>query len=545
MIVTLLTQPNTLNPIDTPIWYTAGSTWVQVDDFKFNWKIDDLDKFNPTIVNVDYGVYQTPPNPSLLGVFSPHEVIKTGIGFKYITDLQSYTYSQDDWMRLRVRYGFDTKLSLPYYDELFAGGNISLTFSYQHNLQNGMQIQLETESTVNPEYNGAIGTITSIPNIYAVNTNIPFLNSGPAIGGKVRITYYDAFNASGYLGLTFSGTHLFQVGDYVTVNKTDKTLNKQYDGEWLVLATASNSIIVDKSYGFSYSAGQDGGLIDRLSRLEGASNNSVAIKGVRYYDEVNRNFTNDYYISLSTPGTYSFLTEYTEYKAIPSGQYETVRGFVLPGSISHLVLKKWYADGTSATQQITFSAGIGTTPMIFHFGIGTPNILQTFGPTSLDNAVKYEIYLTNTVTNTVSAKREIKDFCSIYPLEKILFLNRLGSFETFYFNRKQKRKLNIGRNNYKKPLAYNYQIGDRGMTTYSLKVTEEYTFNTDFLSEYEADFLEQLLTTCEAFWLQENGNKIPINIINKDWESKYDINGEQFSLELVFNPSYDINTISQ
>ena len=57
-------------------------------------------------------------------------------------------------------------------------------------------------------------------------------------------------NYFGYVGLTFSTPHTLAKGDLVTINKTVKTINPQYDGEWKVLSIVNNyHIIIDLPWG--------------------------------------------------------------------------------------------------------------------------------------------------------------------------------------------------------------------------------------------------------------------------------------------------------
>ena len=57
-------------------------------------------------------------------------------------------------------------------------------------------------------------------------------------------------NYFGYVGLTFSTPHMLTKGDLVTINKTVKTINPQYDGEWKVLSIVNNyHIIIDLPWG--------------------------------------------------------------------------------------------------------------------------------------------------------------------------------------------------------------------------------------------------------------------------------------------------------
>ena len=53
MNTTLISQPVTFNPLNTPIWYVALSDWIAVDDFRFNWKVEGIDKIGG--VNVEIG----------------------------------------------------------------------------------------------------------------------------------------------------------------------------------------------------------------------------------------------------------------------------------------------------------------------------------------------------------------------------------------------------------------------------------------------------------------------------------------------------------
>ena len=87
-----------------------------------------------------------------------------------------------------------------------------------------------TNGDVNPTYNST-ASITTV-NAYQILTNIPWVNAGPVIGGNVRIPYYDVFYSStpqGTLGITFSGTHFFLPGDIITIDKTNKSFNIEYD----------------------------------------------------------------------------------------------------------------------------------------------------------------------------------------------------------------------------------------------------------------------------------------------------------------------------
>jgi hypothetical protein len=71
---------------------------------------------------------------------------------------------------------------------------------------------------------------------------------------------------SGSVGLTFSTPHGLAVGDLITINKTDKTINPQYDGEHYVTEVVNNyQIKTDIDWG-SDSASEGGSVTIEMSR---------------------------------------------------------------------------------------------------------------------------------------------------------------------------------------------------------------------------------------------------------------------------------------
>ena len=62
--------------------------------------------------------------------------------------------------------------------------------------------------------------------------------------------FVDTVYQSGNVGLTFSEPHGLVVGDLITINKDDKTINSQYDGEHYVMSVVNNyQIVTDIEWG--------------------------------------------------------------------------------------------------------------------------------------------------------------------------------------------------------------------------------------------------------------------------------------------------------
>ena len=91
-------------------------------------------------------------------------------------------------------------------------------------------------------------------------------------GGHFRSSEYTIPNfvntlfQSGSVGLTFSTPHGLAVGDLITINKTDKTINPQYDGEHYVTEVVNDyQIKTDIDWG-SDSASEGGSVTIEMSR---------------------------------------------------------------------------------------------------------------------------------------------------------------------------------------------------------------------------------------------------------------------------------------
>lgn len=397
MITTLNNSiPESLNPVESPIYFASTSDWYTVQDFKYLWKIYSLSRVDNSTIDLDLGVYLTAPTPEGLGLFSPHDVLKTTIDEVYEPCISvTYSLTTSDWVPFKIYQGFDVSLNFQYYDTGFYSGNLGLTFSYKHNLVPGMFIEIRTGDPFNTSYNGLSAKINSVGNTFLV-TDQPFGNSGPVVHGQVLIPFNTFFRATtpyqDYLGLSFSGTHMFQVGDYIVVNKDDKTWNNDYDGEWLVKATSSNTLILDRYFGATYSFGAESGYVDRLSRLENISSVKYAFTAAREYDEINTSFTTEF-LNKQALSNYTWGTQ-DEFKNIPLGQYESMRLWLTPSVWKTLHIKRWYFNGNTSILSRNFAES-RSLPTMVHIGCGTANVLNVFGSTALDNVIKYEIYLSD------------------------------------------------------------------------------------------------------------------------------------------------------
>jgi hypothetical protein len=154
--------------------------------------------------------------------------------------------------------------------------------------------------------------------------------------------------------------------------------------------------------------------------------------------------------------------------------------------------------------------------------LGIPFINTTTGGSVVDN---YTIHVKNSqfgFPTSVSEFRKYKidNTCSNYEKQRLVFLNRLGGYDYFNFTLDSKRTLAITRTEYEKMLNWNYNVGDRGKTLLAQKAEVKMTMNSNWITETESLWLEELLTSPEVFLLPNTNvvyeNENYTNLTNAD-----------------------------
>jgi len=400
MNVILITQPDTLSPLNAPVWFMSSGEWSNVQNFKYIYNVREIQTTNTTL-KTDLGTYRIPPAPDGTSYFSPNKILRTRFSYSPLAGLSGYTDDDNYMVKYNVKYGFESDLVLDYYDEYFDSGNVGLTFSYPHNLVANQNIKVSTNGTLNPSYN-TDAVVLSVPNPYYVRTDIPWGTSGPVVGGTVQIPYYQTIefvNDQGTLGIDFNGPHFFKVGDIITIDKSDKSTNIEYDGTASVVGITTYSVAINKEWNGTASS-PDGGLISRVQRISGTSSIAFGYNGTRQYDELTRDFGLSYSINSSTitangATAAGFLTNYDGWKEVPDGYTETAQAFITNSSgLVRYKIKTYNENMTFITgAEIVFAP---TYTRTYTFGTGPNDVRSIFGPTILNGATYYEVFLDTT-----------------------------------------------------------------------------------------------------------------------------------------------------
>jgi hypothetical protein len=85
--------------------------------------------------------------------------------------------------------------------------------------------------------------------------------------------------------------------------------------------------------------------------------------------------------------------------------------------------------------------------------------------------------------------------------------------------------------------TYNYQKKSRGTTTYNVELAEKVTINSDYLTEEESEWMEDLATSPSAYIEKEGGEFIAVNLDARKIQRQTSLNDKlmQYTFELSYS----------
>jgi hypothetical protein len=571
--LTLSQQPQSLAPVNAPLWFVSTSNSNQFTFFKYVYSLYSYDRFSTA--STFLGQYKLPPRPnSDLGIFDSHKILQSQVGaytFSYTVNGLEGVVDNNSVAKYRTFYGyeydpnyrFDNTFESNSTTQLFWRGLVTFNYSTGYDIQNvdfpsnpfpipanfgDFHYTINVSGATVPGNNG-LKTVVSSDGGHFIT--VAELLSGE-VDDVVDITINKISNI-GYLGLDFNNysPNLFQVGDIINVYMDNQNQNGSYNGLTeitLPIYSPATASLTLTSYGVSPS-GPETGVVNSLQRVIGSSSYVYAFPGTRQYIQPNQDFgiTN----AISSAGS-NFATNYGNTKQIYINQYETLSIMCLSASAitnsSYEV--KTYDDGMTLLNTYTSTIPTGITPSFikYELGTGTKNLqgwAMSGTPISLPITGFYTIALIGSTPYTVNAiyKYQIVNNCSRYPNVRIQFMNRVGGYDYWNFNYDSKWTIEVkNRTLFTKQLDYNYQIGDRGRTILNTDANIMYTANTDWINEYDYNYLQELITSNDVFVIDEiNGYKLPINIEDTSYVQKTVLRDKLFNLTITYRNAYDIN----
>ena len=139
----------------------------------------------------------------------------------------------------------------------------------------------------------------------------------------------------------------------------------------------------------------------------------------------------------------------------------------------------------------------------------------------------------------------IVEYCNSPQVFRLHWLNRKGGFDSFNFEMYNTQSIGIERKTFKKPYGtvtsgtWSYSASDRLTTTMLTTSKRNYRIVSNWISEDEAVWLEELLTSPVVFWEVDYQTLKAINILDNAYEVKYSHKDKVFNIELTFEETFD------
>lgn len=368
--------------------------------------------------------------------------------------------------------------------------------------------------------------------------------------------FVDNMNPSGVGGrVGFSGNtpHGFVVGDRVLIAQSGSPTFPEYDGVQTVWSASTNFFIIDyDSQGSTplnpgtaiYADGRKT-IFSGLTNYTGLTVNNAAFS---HLDWINYNQLD----WDCTGATKQFLTD-------APNEYEM-----------QLTNQAWliaYCSNTTLVRRMVVTTYNQANTLLGEYRLDTAAVNDTFakvamGPWNITNAafvastgslpvftdtVKYyTVYIADSSGNQLSeAKRfTVNQECSKYNNIELVFLDRKGSFLTRNFQLASRQSLNIKKEEYRKPYggyngsSWTYNTYDRGRTVFNVDVTRTYQATSNWMTEDDAAYLEQLFTSGNVY-MNDNGTFLPIIVKDTNFELKTTINNKLINYTISFEMGFN------
>lgn len=146
----------------------------------------------------------------------------------------------------------------------------------------------------------------------------------------------------------------------------------------------------------------------------------------------------------------------------------------------------------------------------------------------------------NTAATLYSRRINLDTSCPKYDVYRLHWLNSLGGFDAFNFNKVSIKKTGIERKQFKRFQPLGYSDTFRGKSNYFTKYTDTITLNSDGLTDEQWEGLKELFTSPVIYLEQDSSTLLSVNILESNYdELKYStnraINNLTFTIEFAFD----------
>jgi len=341
----------------------------------------------------------------------------------------------------------------------------------------------------------------------------------------------------GKVGFTGTTVHQYVIGDYVFIAQTAGFTNSGYEGVHRVVSVPNTkAIVID--YPFLLATAPEGGLTayqdNRKIVYSGLTTTAITVGNFAIQHENYINYTASTYtinnanskFLTELPDNYNVRTSNSGYLNIvcpASGSVVSLRVMIEGGSTYNLT-------GTSATTN-----SILLTPAF------PKNLNASYGSAIITtNTPAYTIHYINGIGQQLSEKKRfvIDTTCKPEDNVELLFEDLFGGFIPFNFHFITSQSTDITRDYIKKALDYNlvngkykYSVNSATKSLYSVKNQKKYSVVSEYMTEEEAEFIEQLFLSKQVYLniknteftsvaATDNSDYIPVSITDTAFTTK-------------------------
>ena len=199
---------------------------------------------------------------------------------------------------------------------------------------------------------------------------------------------------------------------------------------------------------------------------------------------------------------------------------------------------------------------VGRTPMnLLYFGVGAKNIDNSDITLNASTAY-YEITVVN-ASNTAKSKTyrfTIQDEdCKGFETVRLCWLNTFGTWDYYNFTKRSTRVTNVKRNQFRKNVGnwqdasetvnWTYNTFEGGKGVYSVDASKTIEANTDYITETEATFLEELFTSPSVMFYAGSNNWITASVTESSYTKQTKVNDKL--IQYVLNIELGHKTVVQ
>lgn len=212
-------------------------------------------------------------------------------------------------------------------------------------------------------------------------------------------------------------------------------------------------------------------------------------------------------------------------------QYRTLTFFDPNRVVTHVQVT---ANGIGP---VTIPVTLTANEYLFNINAGK-YLFETAGSVVTPTTILVKVLSSGTTLATKTMTSPVD--CSVYDNVRIHWLNKLGAFESYNFNKNSFHNMDIERVSFKAPSQIGYSTSDRLKTNYNTTIIDKIKVNSDWISDSLSEYFEQLLTSPVVFVERSATDLVAINITNQNYEERTFMNGRRlFNLSFDFEYSYN------